>query len=77
MIKKIIDNYLKKNSFRDPWDIVDSFEKKLHYFLVANMPCVDVVQMQFLSLKYFKSKKNNYSRKYIHLCFVNYKSCKL
>ena len=66
--KKIIDNYLKKNSFRDPWDIVDSFEKKIALFsgskyAVAVDCCTNAI---FLSLKYFKSKKNNYSRKYIH-----------
>ena len=57
--KKIIDNYLKKNSFRDPWDIVDSFEKKIALFsgskyAVAVDCCTNAI---FLSLKYFKSKK--------------------
>ncbi len=57
-----LDNILKKNNLKDPWDIVDLFEKKLSSYTgskyaVAVDCCTHAI---FLSLKYLNEKKTLY-----------------
>ena len=56
---KSISFYLKKFKIKDPWDIVDLFEKKIakytgSKYAVAVDCCTNAI---FLSLKYFDKKK--------------------
>ena len=57
--KKTINSFLKKNKLKDPWDIVELFEKKIakytgSKYAVAVDCCSNAI---FLSLKYLKRKE--------------------
>ena len=65
---KSIYFYLKKYKLKDPWDLVDLFEKNVALYAgskygIAVDCCTNAI---FLSLKYLNSKKNYYCLK-IHI----------
>ena len=57
--KNIIDNFLKKNKLKDPWDIVNLFEVRMAKFTgskyAVTVDCC--THALFLSLKYLNRKK--------------------
>ena len=79
--KQKLKNYIKKNNLKDPWDIVDLFEKKISKFTgskyaVAVDCCTNAI---FLSLKYCNQKKiiiipeNTYISIFSAIRLANYK----